>query len=201
MRAYVTAFTVLMFVGIAHAQSYGPPTYSVGDTWTIKEEGITRDIKVVAVDADGYSIEGAYSGCPTCRVHTDKNLRWLKILDANDKPTTQATWVPLGTDWKFLDFPLEVGKKWRISSTGMVRGQFLTDYTVDCVVEAYEDIQTLAGTFKAFRVRRDWSASSRGWRDAWHQVSWYAPDVKTVIKFTTSAKWGKNWELVSYSLK
>lgn len=207
MRVCATAFAVLMFAGIAHAQSYGPPTYSVGDTWTIKEDGTTRDIKVIAVDADSFLIEGYSRECPSCRVLTDKNLSYLKFLDADGKPAsseTETTWFPLGTDWKLFNFPLEVGKKWRISAKATVTGGRLggrpLDYTVECAVEAYEDVQTPAGTFKAFRIRREWLRHTRPPK-AWTEVSWFAPNVKQDVKFTTSHPTEKNWELVSYSLK
>lgn len=100
MRACVTAFAVLMFVGFAHAQSYGPPTYSVGDTWTVQQGTATRKITVVALDGDGYMIEGAFKECPTCRVFTDRNLTWLKMLDERGNP-------PMGTSgWRGDDFEL-----------------------------------------------------------------------------------------------
>ena len=35
----------------------------------------------------------------------------------------------------------------------------------------------------------------------WRTTVWYAPDVKSMVKFATSVGSGTDWELVSYSLK
>ncbi len=198
------ASVVFMLAGMAQAQSYGPPLRSVGDTWTIKEEGgAPREIKVVAVDSDGYLIEGAYSGCPTCRVSTDKNLTWLKMLDADGKPVdvTKLEWVPVGPGWKFLDFPLEIKKAWRISEQAFLQGSVVT-YTVDVTVDGYEDVRTPAGTFKAYKIRSLWTLETRwGRRPTWTNVTWFAPDAKGSVKFTSTRPGAKDWELMSYSLK
>lgn len=185
-------------VTIAHAQSGDSPAMVEGDMWTIKEEGAQREIKVVKVEPQGFQISGAYSGCPSCLVQTDRNLIWIALLDSDGKPKppTMVEFVPLGSAWKFYDFPLQVKKNWYFSAQAFLRGSPVS-YAVDCVVEAYEDVKTPAGTFKAFKVRRDWKVGSASWTD----YSWFAPDVKWVVKYTTTRRGGKDMELVSYSVK
>ncbi len=74
----IAVFTLLAMVSTAHAQSYGPPTYSVGDTWKFSND---RKVEVVKVDENGIEVVGFY-GCPTCISRHDKNLTILEIVTA-----------------------------------------------------------------------------------------------------------------------
>ena len=69
--------------------------------------------------------------------------------------------------------------------------------------EAYEDVATKAGTFKAFRVRRDFSEqeTGRGRTETWSQTLWFAPEARTTVKFTTTRPRVPEWELTSYTIK
>jgi len=199
MRLFISLLTWIALVSVAYAQSAEAPALSEGDTWLIKEDGPTpREVKVIKADPQGYVISGAYAGCPTCLVQMDRNLIWLALLDSDGKPKPPTTveFVPIGPEWKFLDFPLQVKKKWNISAKAFLRGSPVL-YSIDCTVEAYEDVKTPAGTFKAFKVRRDWSLG----RAVWTDYSWFAPDVKWGVKFTTMRPTGKNQELTSYTVK
>lgn len=181
---------VLLLWGVSYAQSYGPPTYSVGDTWTFKEGRSTREGKVVAVNANENTIKGLFSGCPTCLVRTDKNLTWLELLDAAGKPVdvTQYGAVPVGA-WKLYDFPLEVNKTWNFSADAFIQNQ-PANFNYDLKVEAYEDVKTPAGVFKAYRIRAAVNVRGRGWENNYQNVSWFAPDAKIVVKFTTRRRGG-----------
>lgn len=71
-------------------------------------------------------------------------------------------------------------------------------------VQAYEDVTTKAGTFKAFKIVRDWNIrpiDNRGRGFSWTTTEWYAPDAKWVVKWTTTNPNQKDWELVSYTVK
>ncbi len=203
MRLSVAALVLMTLVAIAHAQSAGPPALSEGDTWAFKEIGGTSSgqIKVIKVEDAGYLVSGAYSGCPTCLVRTDKHLTWLNLLDSDGKPkeVTTVEFVPIGPEWKFLDFPLEVKETWRISARAFLR-RSPASYTVDCTVEAYEDVKTSAEVFTAYRIRRDWALTSP-FRASWTDFGWFAPEVKWSVKFTSQRRGAKDWELKSYSVK
>jgi hypothetical protein len=102
---------------------------------------------------------------------------------------------------KFFDFPLEVKKTWRTEGHGLNRGSNVP-YTVDCVVSAYKDVTTKAGTFKAFQIDRSWKIKvSTGPSPSWSDTIWWSPEVKNAVKFESGARNAQNWELVSYSLK
>ena len=110
--------------------------------------------------------------------------------------------MPVGPDWKFWSFPLETNKKWSFTAQGFFNNR-LYKYTVNIAVEAYEDVKTKAGSFKAFRLRRDWAVrESTASRDfTWSDTLWFAPDVKASVKFTSGNRDAQEWELTAYNLK
>src|SRR3990172_3310753 len=110
--------------------------------------------------------------------------------------------IPLGGEWKFYDFPLEAKKTWRITPQGWFRGTPIK-YTIDINVLAYEDVKTKAGTFKAFKIHRAWTVHGRSGDSRWTDETWFSPDVKFLVRFTTtsSAPGIQNFELVSYTVK
>lgn len=203
MRWLITVLAILAFATDALAQSVGPPTFSVGDTWK-RSHG--AEPTVVKVDENGVEIKGVLLTCPTCIYQLDKNLTLLNVVQADGKPVdpSQMWGAPLGPDWKLYDFPLEVKKTWRISPTGFFRGS-PQRYTADCTVVAYEDVKTKAGTFKAYKIHYEWSLPLATSVIRWNSQLWYAPDVKVPVKFTTTSQStspdNRAWELVSYSLK
>ena len=74
-------------------------------------------------------------------------------------------------------------------------------------VEAFEEVTTKAGTFKAFRIahvqQRAHASFGADAGRTWRATLWYSADVKAVIKreVNTNIQWGPDWELESYSLK
>lgn len=214
MRAILTAVALLTIASGAYAQSQNAPTYSVGDTWTIKAGDNTRQVKVLKV-GDGGTVDmlGFLPGCPTCVFQLDRTLRILTILDGAGKPAdpTQITFVPLGAQWQFYEFPLEPKKRWDFSAVGFLRGR-TEDYEVSNRVDGVEDVTTPAGTFKAYRIVRDWmlkatkaGVTGKGQgrpRDVrWQTTTWFAPDAKFAVRTTTTNPQGENSELISYSVK
>ena len=197
MRWLITVLAVFALVTAAHAQSAGPPKYSVGDTWT-RSNGLT--ITVVKVDENGTVMSGVLSACPTCISHLNKNLEILNVTEADGKPVdvTRHEGVFLGPDWRFYYFPLEVKKTWSMAPQGWIRGS-PARFNIDCGVEAYEDIKTKAGTFKAYRITYNWARPVGNTIARWTSQLWYAPEVKQAVKFQSSGT--GSWELVSYSLK
>jgi hypothetical protein len=196
-----SALVLVLLVGQAHAQTADPPVYAVGDEWQLST-GFVR--KVVKVEGDVTAFQG-YPGCRTCLAYYDKNLVLLKIEREPGQPADTATlgFVPAGPDFKFWDFPLTVGKTWNFSGAGLFRNN-RANYSYVNTLEGYEDVTTKAGTFKAFKLRRDVTiqmGDSRGGRPSWTEMNWFAPAAKSTVKFTTTNANGTNWELASYSVK
>ena len=207
MRLLIAGSFLLAIVSASHAQSIDAPTYSVGDAWTYKTGGDTREIKVLKVDAGGgIEVVGYLPSCSSCIFQLDRNLTILAVLDAGGKPVdvTSIGFVPLGGSWQFFNFPLEPKKRWDFHGTAFSRGSAET-YELSNRVEILEDVKTPAGTFKAYRIVRDWVLKARTQvrnRDiTWRTTSWFAPDVKWTVKSTSTNATGQDGELISYSLK
>lgn len=201
MLSLLSALVLVLLVGQAHAQTADPPVYSVGDEWKIST-GFAR--KVVKVEGDVTVFRG-YPSCPTCLAHYDRNLVLLKIEQENGQPADTGTlgFVPMGPEFKFWNFPLTVGKKWDFSGRGLFRSNPGT-WVYANTLEGYEDVTTKAGTFKAFKLRRDvviQTMDSRAGRPSWTEMNWFAPAAKSTVKFTTTIANGRHWELDSYSVK
>lgn len=175
MRAIGICALVLVWTASAHAQSYGPPSYAVGDTWTLKSGEARREIRVIKMENDRVSMTGLFSECPTCVVDVDRSLAWLSVRDAAGRaidPTPVAGFIALGDAWRYYDFPLEVKKSWRIAAYAYLRGS-ARRYEVDNLVEVYEDVTTPAGSFTAFRIRRSWTLIPENdprWNTSWLDV-------------------------------
>ncbi len=183
-------------------QSVGPPKYCVGDTWRFSSGRVQR---VAKLDGDGVVMTNPGIGvCPGCFWFFDQNLSLTRIEQPDGAvATTSMGFIPGGI-WKYWEFPLETKKQWRIDGSGLFK-LIPFRFTGDCTVEAYEDVTTKAGTFKAFKVVRQWvtvSAEYSAGTYRWYDVIWFAPAVKTVVKFkTTHMSVGTDEELVSYSLR
>lgn len=171
------------------------PAFKEGDEWRFTG-GSWR--KVIGFEGEHViTTSGPSRRCRDCRYYRDKNLTVIKVLDAKGQPAPGET-----TGSKILDFPLFVGKEWSFSidlpqrSTGQ-----MMPYDNFFKVEAYEDVKTKAGTFKAFRVL--YRQENRGpypWSG--RATFWYAPEVKWFVKWDVhTSGWGEGWEMESYTLK
>lgn len=200
--ACASLFVLLLSGAAAEAQSYGPPTYSVGDTWTLKEGRSTRQATVLRADEEGYTIKGIWVGCATCLVRMDKNLMWIELLDAAGKPVdvTQYPAVPIGQAWRIFEFPLEAGKTWRVSPMIYIRGA-PARFTMDFKVEGYEKVKVAAGTFEAYKIRAAVQITAPEWSNAYQNVYWFSPQAKSTVKFTTTRARGDDYELAAYEVK
>jgi hypothetical protein len=183
----------------ALAQPVAAPTFSVGDSWAYSDG---RQIKVVKVEDGGALMSGPLAVCPTCVVHYDRNLSIRKVTDAAGQPVEAAKidFLALGPDWRFYAFPLEVKKAWKFSAEGLIRGK-PQRYDVSVVVTALEDVQTKAGTFKAFKMERTWSGTQGNQPFSFTDVVWYAPRAKFPVKFHSSRAGVKPGELTTLSVK
>jgi hypothetical protein len=202
MTTLLLALVALLgFVSSASGQSTEAPTRLVGDTWTLSDGRVITTIKA----EDGWtSATGSLRDCPTCIVRVDKDLNFDGVvLDASGKPVDpmKLRGVGVGPGWKFFEWPLEVGKQWRFSATSYVNQRPVRSDVVN-TVKAFEQVKTKAGTFQAYKIQRDWSRENPfGPAFTWSDTTWYAPDAKFAVKFTSTGRNAVEWELVSYTVK
>jgi hypothetical protein len=197
---------LLCSVSLAFAQSAPAPNFSVGDTWTRKNRDVTYTISVVKVEDGGTWFTGGIPNCTGCLSFYDRQLTLLKLThpDGSDLDVMRGNFVPLGSDWKYYDFPLEIKKRWFLNARGFWRGES-TRYHADCRVTAYEDVKTPAGIFKAYRIQRNWKFkylhSSTEVYYTWDDTVWFAPEAKLEVKSETTHPALRSWELISFSVE
>jgi len=144
------------------------PTYSVGDKWILQ----TGLYELIRIENDLY-IFAAEGGR---EIHLSRDLSIAKMLRGDgavlgfDPPPSPA-------------WPLEVGKSGSISSYWRTPQNPLGGrISIEWKVEAYEDVQVSAGTFKAFRIVYSFQVGPSARRE-WREFSvWYAPEARQIVK-------------------
>ena len=184
-----TALYFLIFVFVVGCATFpaGPPAGvftadvgfpPLGTKWLyrrVDQRGTTGTTMFTVLE------EGTYQGKPVYRV----DVGGLDIY-IYDKATANKMALIRGGKELFaslphdgaLSWPLWVGKSWTATYTWYDREYGLTerDVNISWKVEAYEDVETPAGRWKAFRLHM----SSRGGTVL--SIFWYAPEVRFVVK-------------------
>jgi hypothetical protein len=135
----LSAFALLTSSTLVEAQKPRAerPTYTLGERW-IRSDGVYELIRV----EDGRYI---FAAGVDRQLHLTQDLMVAKVQ--------KGRWVMEFDPPPKLTWPLEVGK-WGDSS-GIWRNPYVPvggDGRFTWSVQAYEDVQVVAGTFKAFRI-------------------------------------------------
>ena len=171
------------------------PRWTAGDSWTYSGKGgegaytITRRVlrEGIFEGHEAYEVEAGDS-----RYWYTKQLGYLARV--TDGRTVRRATPP--EDWRW---PLQVGKSWSATVTwtdGPAQDQRFVLTSV-WAVEAYEEVKTPAGTFKAFKVSRREIESGAS------QEFWYSPAVRGWVKVrgTDTAAGAYEEELTAYSAR
>lgn len=161
------------------------PTYSVGDKW-IRNDGV---YDLVRIEKDLY----VFAAGPAMEIRLTKNLGVAQVQRGAEVFEFSP---PLDLPW-----PLEVGKSgqtwaiWRGDARSPAGPSGVRGFSA-WAVQAYEDVETVAGTFKAFRISISQSAMHYGGTNE-IQI-WYAPDAKQFVKARASEGIGAlNFQVVA----
>ena len=150
------------------------PTYIVGEKW-IRTDG---EYELIRIEGDRYF----FSAGAGREIELTKDLAIAKVRRGEERmsfdPPPKLTW------------PLEIGKSGRSQVTFYRSWNIggLASVTYSWRVEAYEDVQTFAGRFTAFRIAHSLSWRSRKGRKGGETsfersfVTWYAPEVRQYVK-------------------
>ncbi|MCX5734368.1 MAG: caspase family protein [candidate division NC10 bacterium] len=152
------------------------PTYGVGEKW-IRTDG---EYELIRIEGDRY----VFSAGAGREIELTKDLAIAKVRRGEERmsfdPPPKLTW------------PLEIGKSGRDQVTWYRSWKIdgPPPATYSWKVEAYEDVQTVAGRFTAFRIVHSLSWRSRkvgakaGGKTNHERsfVAWYAPEVRQFVK-------------------
>lgn len=177
MKTFSIGVALVAFAATASAQKAEPPSVKVGDQWqfvvyyTVPSATPNRSWVITSVAAA--RIEGTENGEP---------LVLTTELNVLESPRDRLS------NPKGLNFPLEVGKKWRYESDWLFKpkgskGTFISDVAV----VSYEKIRVPAGEFDAFKlvaksaVRGISVINSTIDAETMHTY-WYAPAANAIVK-------------------
>jgi hypothetical protein len=158
------------------------PTYTLGQKW-IRNDG---EYTLTKIGPDAY----VFSVGPDQEIHLTKDLMVGRAQ--------QGGWV---TEFESLPqvWPPVVGK-W---GSGYGRCKIPSEPTMASVryewsIDAYEEIQVPAGSFKAFRIVMAWEPTeTRAGFGRKRLVSWYAPGVRQLLKAEFTDAGPLNFQVVS----
>jgi hypothetical protein len=172
------------------------PTWNAGDSWTYRGRGPSGTFNVTRKVLR----EGVFEGREAYEIDAGGTHYWYTkqlgyLARTKGDETTRLARPP--EDWQW---PIQVGKQWSAIVAWIDRTDTQQQtYTLTSVwtVEAYEEVKTPAGTFKAFKVTRREIESGAS------QELWYSPEVKSWIKIRGANTADGNYEeeLTSFTLR
>ena len=180
MRSLRRALTLLLALGLSACASASGgsgsttptpraerPTYSVGDKW-IRDGG---SYEMVRIENDRY----VFAAGPSREIQLTRNLGFGR---AQGGPQFWEFAPPPDLSW-----PLQVGKSGSTHATWRYTENPVGERVrVSWNVDAYEDVDVVAGTFKAFKISFEVVPDRSPWRGEF--TLWYAPEVRQFVKGT-----------------
>jgi hypothetical protein len=175
------------------AEKLEAPILNVGDRWKFRgPDNYEWTDEVIAVKPDEYwiRVEGSVLKYDrnTMNVITPPNSFWE-------------------THGKRLNFPLYSWKKWthttrKIPYSYTIEVNYLNDFRVS----SYEEVTTLAGKFKAYKIM--YRQTNLDYNISGTIEFWYSPEVKWFVKrrvepgrYWPATRWVQDFELIEYRLK
>jgi hypothetical protein len=168
---------IAMLAVPALAQKADRPEVKVGDRWkfvvTIYRAKSDLAWEVTTVTPE--RIDGTENGKPLALT-----------ADLNEMESPRAKY----SDYRLLNFPLEVGKKWNYTNDYAVygaHGSGVGRAKTNVVVVGYEKVRVPAGEFDAFKLeaKGDWRSPQSVGPDMYGDISdkyWYAPAAHAIVK-------------------
>lgn len=135
-----------------------------------------RRWEITDTNAGGYLVSRCGDYLSYLSAEHDYNI--VKITDKDGNP--RILFEPF---YPGISFPLEVGRRWQGAYTGYTASDGMRwDGHVTCEVQDYEELTVAAGTFQTYRIecRDEWTAGTMA--SSGNTTSWYAPEVKGIVK-------------------
>jgi hypothetical protein len=159
------------------AQRTDVPDVKVGDRWQFVEYATVPSTRPnrewIITSVTGSAIVGTQDGEP---------LRLTRNLSVQDSPTVQLS------NPRTLEFPLEVGKRWRYDTEWLFKPKRARGKSaIEVEVTSYETVAVPAGEFAAFRLtsRETLSGTSpigSRYDAVVTRTYWYAPAARAIVK-------------------
>jgi len=169
------------------------PKMVLGDSWVVTAYGSKKYPK------DTYTGEVTnvdQNGSFDLQMKAKKSGKtWSRFYDI-DEPHVKGI-LPTDAAGGTLSFPLFVGKTWKAKGSFKSLSGKYNEFRLTHEVKAFETVNTKAGQFEAFKIKRTTKNIDVGWSG--YSYFWYSPKVKAIIKSKHKTKRGAN--LISYKVK
>lgn len=187
-----------LLAGSAFAQKTDRPEVKVGDRWQFVRyyaEASTKPNLAWAINSvTETEIAGTENGEP---------LRMTPDLNVMDSPERKQS------NPKALNFPLEVGKRWRYTTDWLFKPKGSTgSVVVDVEVAAHESVVVPAGVFEAFKLVSKGRVSGTSPINSQYDATitttyWYAAEPRAIVKSVTHNPYlgPSTIELVAFQLQ
>ena len=157
------------------AATWQRPTWRQGDRFTYVRGGLVRAALAVTAATPQHYALALGNGIEPRR---DLDLGNLGEWGPDGQPLRVLAPVDARYRW-----PLWVGKRWSCEFVDRARGGEPIPLRADYVVEDLDTVTVPAGTFQALRITRSARRlDSDQFLPRW-QVSWYAPELGTEVRF------------------
>jgi hypothetical protein len=158
-----------------------PPTFSPGDTWTIRYSDGTKAKRKFLREEPGVLVFEVSETSPRRRgshglLHLNRDLATIKMVDTGGEEVQRFEPHSFG-----LRFPLTVGKEWQGRCQRFDEGRFSGTFIGAYKVVRIESVTVPAGTFQAFRVEGE-TYEIRDPKRRWRFNHWYAPEVRMEVR-------------------
>jgi hypothetical protein len=175
------------------------PEMKIGDSWTKSTYKGKIFSKVIQVNSDGSFVIESRNETINESFHYfyDNKYMLRKKIDLKTGKLDDRIARP---PFKFLNFPLYVGKTWQDINYAESIDKVMREYKFKYVVKSFEKVKTKAGMFEAFKIVRYYSVIDdlRAEGNRRPAVYWYSPDLKTIVKLKPYTV--KDLELLGYSM-
>jgi len=194
----LAAAVMALTFGSATVQGAGPgadaPSLKVGDQW--KFERVDRRTGVAA----GEFLRTITAVTPSKIEGTENNEKFAMTADLN---VIESSVSVQSGNVKYLNFPLEVGKKWSFAyaATNKTTGRKYS-YQIDASIVAQEKVKVLAGEFDAFKIEYKGVFTGERLNRRIIQTNWYAPAARAPVRIEfddTANNWAQ--QLVEVQLQ
>lgn len=161
------------------------PSYNDGDLWhfrVARKDWQTRRSSDLAGDYEVIFSEGkfrVFSLSGTDKTEVDQGAPTLLRMTGLQRDQL-----------RFLQFPLVVGNRWRFDYHQRLPGERNASWTPETRVIGIEEVTTLAGVFRAFRIERDFDVLRRA---CWTYTYFYSPNSRSIVKYHYDGTCGKGY--------
>jgi len=167
-----------------------PPTFKVGDSWTVRVTDALNDGQNRVRNAT-LKVERIAEGRVELVAHGPESTGLSRVLTMDGNVVRRGA-TDFEPEIRRFSYPLEPGKSWSVRFSYIASELNRVEVALNATVVGWEEVKVPAGTFRAMKLTYDghWDLSisyrSGGGFGApggpVKQTAWYVPEVKRLVR-------------------